>query len=198
MEQEHDIRIIPDNWLEPMDLHRYFRARVPLEVDVGCGKGTFLLARAEAHPGTDFLGIDRMLRRIRKIRNKALHRKLDNVRVLRIDAYYALTYLIPPDAVDVYYIFFPDPWPKKRHQEHRFFNPLFKDALSRTLRAGGVVHAATDHAPYYEDIRALMQADSRFEEVPPFVPEAGERTDFERYYIERTAIGRCSFRRKEG
>ncbi len=192
---EEEIRIYPENWLGPMDIRRHFQASGRIEVDVGCGKGSFLLARAAAHPGTCFLGIDRMLRRIRKIRNKVVHRKLENVRVMRIDAYYALAYLMPPDTVDAYYIFFPDPWPKKRHVEHRFFNPPFKDALARTLRPGGVVHVATDHIPYFENIHLLMQNDSRFSEIPPFIPTPEERTDFERYYIRHTYIGRCSFQR---
>ncbi len=193
MPQEHSVRIRPTDWLHPLPLAAYFgRPEQPLEVDVGCGKGRFLLARAAAFPKTNFLGIDRMLRRIRKLDRKIARLKLENIRLLRMEEYYALTYLMPAEAVDTFYIFFPDPWPKKRHAEHRLFNPRFMDALHRALKLGGHMHFATDHWPYYEAVRALFRADPRFRETSPFVPAAEERTDFERWYIERGLIGRLS------
>ena len=188
------VRIVPDNWLWPLPLEQYFDAR-PLEVDVGCGKGRFLLARAAAHPDTNFLGIDRMLRRIRKVDNKTRHRGLDNIRLLRLDAYYAVAYLLPPNSVHTYYVFFPDPWPKKRHHDHRLFNPVFLDAAFRTMKHGAALHFATDHLPYFEEVHAVLKNDRRFEEIPPFEPEEAEKTDFELYYIQHTPIGRCSFRK---
>ncbi len=196
MTHEPTIRIMPDNWLRPIPMERHFPASRPLEVDVGCGKGRFLLARAAAHPDVNYLGIDRMLRRIRKVNNKAIRLKLDNVRVLRMEAYYAVTYLIAPASVAVYYILFPDPWPKKKHHDHRLFNPAFIEALHRTLIDGGVIHFATDHLPYYEEVRARLADPRRFEETDPLVPAPEEQTDFERYYVERTRIGRCSFIKK--
>jgi tRNA (guanine-N7-)-methyltransferase len=193
-------RIFPADWLSPMPLDAIFAeagfpADSPLEVDVGCGKGRFLLARAAAHPGTRFLGVDRMLRRIRKVDNKARSRRLRNIRLLRMDAYYAVAYLLPPDAVSVYYIFFPDPWPKKRHHDHRLFNARFTDALHRTLRAGGTMHFSTDHLPYFDEVKAVLTADRRFEVIAPFEPAEEERTDFELYYVRHTPIGRLSLRK---
>jgi tRNA (guanine-N7-)-methyltransferase len=190
------LRIFPDDWLHPLPLERWFDPARPLEIDVGCGKGRFLLARAAAHPDTNLFGIDRMLRRIRKVDNRARRLGLANLRLLRMEAYYAVAYLLPAAAVTTYYIFFPDPWPKKRHHDHRLFNPLFMDALHRTLRPGGALHFSTDHQPYFEDVRAILAADARFEEIPAYEPSEEERTDFEVYYIRRTAIGRCSFRKK--
>jgi tRNA (guanine-N7-)-methyltransferase len=189
------VRIHPEDWLRPLPLSRYFPRPGPLEVDVGCGKGRFLLARARAHPQTNFLGIDRMLRRIRKIDGKAVRGGLANLRLLRVEAYYATLYLLPDHCVYAYYVFFPDPWPKKRHARHRLFNAPYLDALDRTLVPGGRIHVATDHAPYFEAIRDLLAADDRFREAPAFVPDEAERTDFERYYIRHTRIGRCSFER---
>ncbi len=137
-----------------------------------------------------------MLRRIRKVDRKARSGGLSNVRLLRVEGYYAVTYLIPPDSIDTYYVFFPDPWPKKRHHEHRLFNVAFMDAAFRTLRAGGALHMATDHLPYYEEVRELLLADARFESIDPFVPTEEEQTDFERYYVRHGEIGRISVRKR--
>ena len=186
------LRIIPDDWLNPLPLGTIFDPAKPLEIDLGCGKGRFLLARAEHHPEVQFFGIDRMLRRIRKIDNRARRLKLDNIRLLRLEGYYAVSYLIPPTAIDTYYIFFPDPWPKHRHHANRLFNEKFIEALHRTLKPGGHVHVATDHLPYFEIIREALGNDARFTAVEPFVPDESERTDFELWYHGKTEIGRCS------
>lgn len=176
-----------------MPLDVIFPGTGPLEVDLGCGKGRFLLARAAAYPEVRFLGIDRMLKRIRKIDNKAQRRRLANIRLLRMEGYYAVSYLLPADTISTYYIFFPDPWPKKRHHENRIFNPRFVDAVHRTLKTGGVLHIATDHLPYFDDIASILRADARFREITPFIPSAEERTDFELWYLDKKPIGRCSF-----
>ena len=166
-----------------------------LEIDLGCGKGRFLLAHAAKHPETNFLGIDRMLRRIRKVDNRA--RRLDriNIRLMRVEAYYAVAHLLPPASVDAYYIFFPDPWPKARHEGHRLFNAPFLDALHRTLAPGGVAHVATDHRPYFDQLSGVFAGDARFAPTEPFAPPEDEQTDFERYYIASKPIGRLSVRK---
>jgi tRNA (guanine-N7-)-methyltransferase len=188
-------RIWPEDWLNPLPLDRIFDPARPVEVDLGCGKGRFLLARAASHPETQIFGIDRMLRRIRKIDNKLKHRKIGNARLLRMEGYYAVAYLLPPASISTYYVFFPDPWPKKKHHGHRLFNEKFIEALHRTLKPGGVVHVATDHLPYFEIIRESLSRDSRFGAVAPFVPDESERTDFELWYHGKTEIGRCSVRK---
>ena len=183
-------------WLGPLPVKSWFaHPERRLEIDLGCGKGRFLLARAAKNPETNFLGIDRMLRRIRKVDNRARRLDLDNVRLMRVEGYYAVAYLIPPTAVDVYYVFFPDPWPKARHEGHRLFNPLVLDALHRTLAPGGIAHVATDHLPYFEQLSQIFAGDARFAPVAPFAPPEDEQTDFERYYIESKPIGRLSVRK---
>ena len=190
------IRVQPGQWVDPLPLAQTFGNDRPIEVDLGCGKGRFLVERARTHADTNLLGIDRMLRRIRKIDNRVRRLGYPNVRLLRIEAYYAVAFLMPPEAIQTYYIFFPDPWPKQRHQDHRLFNPRFVDALVRTLVPGGAVHVATDHQPYFEAIRDILRAEARLEEIPPFQPTEAERTDFELWYLERSPIGRCSFRKR--
>ncbi len=195
-DKERQIRIRPDDWVAPIDMQSAFDMSKPLEVDVGCGKGGFLLSRASEHPDTNFLGIDRMLRRIRKVENKILRAGLDNVRLFRVDASYAVGYMIPPRSVSVYYVFFPDPWPKKRQQEKRFFNEDFLEDVFRTLKPQGMIHVATDHLPYFNEIESLLSSHRGFSRAPTFEPRDHERTEFERHYIQHKPIGRCSFRRQ--
>ena len=187
------LRIHPEQWLNPIDFAACFdHPDHPLEIDLGCGKGRFLLARARKFPEINILGVDRMLNRIKRINRKALRANLLNLRVLRLDGYYTVTYLVPPQSVDTYYIFYPDPWPKGKHHHNRIFNELFMDAIARTLKPGGKIHASTDHLPYFEQIYKLIKDDSRFEETETFVPADDEVSDFELIFSHKTP-GRCSF-----
>ncbi len=191
------VRFFPASWISPFSTKELFPDEKPLEVDVGCGKGRFLLQHAAEHRDVNFLGVDRMLRRIRKIDKKAVRGQWTNIRLLRMDAYYTVAYLIPAASVTAYYVFFPDPWPKKRHHDNRLFGPRFLDAVSRTLLSEGLLHFATDHLPYFEEVHLLLQQDTRFEEVDPFEPPASEKSDFELMFIDQP-LGRCSFRKKVG
>lgn len=190
--QPNSCRIRPEDWLRPLPIAEYFPRSGPLAVDLGSGKGRFLMARAAAHPEVNFLGIERMLRRVRKVDHRVQRLGLHNVRLLRMEGYYATAYLLPTHSVSSCYVFFPDPWPKKRHHGHRLFGPRFMEALHRVMAPGGEVHVATDHLPYFEEIRDLLAADPRFRPIEPWVPGEAEQTDFERYYLGRGAIGRVS------
>lgn len=192
------LRIIPSDWLGPLSLESVFgRKPDTLEVDLGSGKGRFLLARATAHPDVSYLGIDCLLLRILRVEREARRRRLSNIRLIYVEACYALSYLLPARSVTTYYIFFPDPWPKRRHHRRRLFDPEFLNALDKTLVPGGAVHIATDHQDYFEDIRKMILGDSRFEFVAPFEPRAEERTDFERLFLgQHLPIGRGSFIKK--
>jgi len=192
-------RIIPDQWVKPVDFRRYFpHPDRPLELDLGCGKGRFLLERARTHPEANFIGIDRMLRRIRRLDRKVFNHDLHNIRLLRMEGAYALNYLVPPGSIRTCYYFFPDPWPKARHHENRLFKQQALDALHRILEPGGTVHIATDHLPYLDEMTALLRADPRFQPAHAFFPTEAERTDFELLFREARAIGRCSFSKQPG
>ena len=189
-------RIYPQDWLNPIDFQSVFGNDHPVAIDLGSGKGRFLLAHAAADPDTNFLGIERMLSRVRKVSRKIERSDLRNTRLLRMEGYYAMTYLVPPRSVSTLYVFFPDPWPKKRHHDHRVFSPRFLDSLHRSLAPAGIIHAATDHLPYFHEMEELLRADDRFEQVPPFIPTEEEQTDFERYYVQHKQIGRISVQKK--
>lgn len=196
MNAPETLRIYPEQWLNPIDFRNSFEhPERPFEIDLGCGKGRFLLARSRKFPETNFLGIDRLLNRVRKIDKKLVRQQLFNGRVLRADGYYTVTFLVPPQSVDTYYVFYPDPWPKGKHHHNRLFNEPFMDAIARTLKPDGKIHASTDHLPYFEQIVKLFKNDSRFEETETFVPSSDETSDFELIFAHKTP-GRCSFVRK--
>ncbi|MFO7869940.1 MAG: tRNA (guanosine(46)-N7)-methyltransferase TrmB [Kiritimatiellia bacterium] len=188
--------IIPSSWTRLLDLEKEFGRTAPLEADLGCGKGRFLHARASAFPEVNFLGVDRLLRRVRKTGSKIVRSSLSNVRLLRIDTRYAVAWLLPPSSVRVFYIFFPDPWPKRRHHGRRLFSPSFVKSLHEALEENGSVHVATDHMDYFKDIKRMFEDDGRFASLPEFLPGDEERSEFEIAVTEgHGPIGRCSYRK---
>jgi len=184
----------PDNYLDPLDWRAVFGREAPLEIDIGCGKGNFLAWAARTRPGHNFLGVDRQLVRLRKTDKKIQRFKLANARLLRLEFSYLIEHLIPDASVTAYYVFFPDPWPKRRHASHRLFQPAFVEHLRRTLVARGVVNVATDNAPYFEQIVALMTG---FDAEPPEDLPEEARTEFENIFLAKgDAIHRACWRRK--
>ncbi|MBO7721918.1 MAG: tRNA (guanosine(46)-N7)-methyltransferase TrmB [Kiritimatiellae bacterium] len=170
-----------DHILRVADITRplEFDTARPLEVEVGCGKGRFLTARAKANPDCDFLGIERMLGRVRLFDGKCRRGGIDNAKVLRLEALYTFHYLLPAHGVRTVYVFFPDPWPKRKHRSHRLFGPLFLNALWKRLEIGGKIEFATDHEEYFGVVKDCFAADGRFEEVAPMERPRELWTEFE-------------------
>ena len=165
--------------IEPLVPHRLFGNGNPLQVDLGCGKGRFLLARARTNRNVNFIGIDRLMRRLAKLNIRAGDLGLDNIRLIQADGFDVLTHLLPPASISACFVFFPDPWPKRRHHGRRLFCPAFMDALARTLVPGGEVHAATDDPGYSQAITALLRGDRRFQTISPHMTLEPEKTEFE-------------------
>ncbi len=157
----------------------------PLEIEVGCGKGRFLARRAKENPDCDFLGIERMLERVRLFADKCRRDGIANAKVLRLEALYTFHYLLPDHHARRVYVFFPDPWPKKKHHSHRLFGPLFLNALWKRLEIGGRLEFATDHAGYFETVLECFAADRRFERVEPMPRPPEVWTEFETMFREK-------------
>ena len=180
---------------DPLPLERWFRSDQPLELEIGCGNGRFLATRAKRNPDVGYIGIERMLERVRKVSRKAVNRGLTNLYVYRLEAFYAFYYLLPRHRLRTVYLFFPDPWPKKKHHHHRLIQPAFLDPLWARLEIGGEIQIATDDAPYFESIREVFAADNRFEEVPAIQRDEEEQTDFERIFLgQGCQIHACGYR----
>ncbi len=154
----------------------------PLEIEVGCGKGQFLARRAKEDPDCDFLGIERMLERVRLFDGKCRRGGLSNAKVLRLEALYTFHYLLPAHHVRTVWVFFPDPWPKRKHHSRRLFGPLFLDALHKRLETGGRIEFATDHAEYFEAVEKGFGQDARFARRPPAERGPEEWTEFEQRF----------------
>jgi tRNA (guanine-N7-)-methyltransferase len=150
-----------------------------LEVDIGAGKGRFLLARALEHPELNFFGIERQNGRLYRMAKKIRRHALTNVKLARVEASAGIELMLEPESVSTFYILFPDPWPKKRHYRRRLINTAFMDLLHSKLCSGGVIHYASDHQNYAAYVQEIFAADKRFEAIDPFIPTEAERTDFE-------------------
>ncbi len=167
----------------PVDAQALFGRSAPLVLEIGSGMGETTAAIARAHPGTDYLavevhgpGIGSLLRRIEAER-------LPNLRVVRHDALDVLEHMIADGALAGIYLFFPDPWPKKRHHKRRIVQPAFAALAARKLAPGGILHAATDWQDYAEQMLAVLSAEPLLENTAAgFAPRPEHRplTKFER------------------
>lgn len=175
----------PPSWFEPLVPGALFGRPGLLEVELGSGDGSFLVAWARRHPDHNFLGVERLLGRIRKIDRKAQRAGVSNLRGLRIEASYCLEYLLPEGSVAALHVYFPDPWPKRRHHKNRLINPRFAELAHRALGPAGVVHLRTDNAEYFARMREVFDAATGFTAVDTPAELASELTDFEREFNAR-------------
>jgi len=181
-----------------IDFVRIFGRPGPIHIEIGTGKATFLLNEAMAQPHINFLGIERANKYYRYAIDRIGRWNLSNVRIIRTDAAAFLADFIPETAVDCFHIYFPDPWPKRRHHKRRLFCPDNLEHLVRCLKIGGQLRIATDFTEYFEQIQKLMveqrgrpfgSAQGRLE-ATEFLPAAGARdgeltgTNYERKYIK--------------
>ncbi len=168
-----------------LDLAQVFPRPLPLEVELGAGDGSFLVQYAQGNPDCNFLGVERLLGRLRKIDRKGRRAGLLNLRVIRIEASYFLEYLLPPNSTRALHVYFPDPWPKRKHRRKRLVNEGFPELARHALQPGGVVHLRTDDPDYFAQMTAVFGAGTPFQEieVPPSL--AGLLTDFERDFHAR-------------
>jgi tRNA (guanine-N7-)-methyltransferase len=141
-----------------LDPGRVFDRDAPLEIEIGAGKGDFILSRAAAHPNRNLLAVELSSAVVRLLALRVAHSDSNNVRVLQADARSIVNLLLPDRSVSAYHIYFPDPWPKDRHAKHRLFSPFFVANLARTLRPGGLLYVATDVRDYADRIFTMLDS----------------------------------------
>ncbi|MHC4561863.1 MAG: tRNA (guanosine(46)-N7)-methyltransferase TrmB [Planctomycetota bacterium] len=178
----------------PVDFAEIFGNTRPVEIEIGTGKGTFLLARAKARPEANFLGIEYAKAYATYTADRFRRAQLTNIRMLRTEAASFFKTAVPAGSLQRVHIYYPDPWPKRRHNRRRLIQPQFVDIVRRTLAPGGQLIIITDHFDYARHIRRVLHEAPGFCRIPmPRMTDAeGELvgTNFERKYI---AQGRPSY-----
>ncbi len=147
--------------------NEFFGNDLPVELDIGCGRGLFLFNAAVTTPDTNFVGLEIDYREGRRTATRLMKQNLPNARVIGGDGTSVLASMIEPGTVQAAHVYFPDPWWKKRHRKRRIFNFEFTHLLARILKPGGFVHHWTDVADYFEMVRGLMDGHADFEICPP-------------------------------
>lgn len=142
--------VIPKGWLVP--------GAMPLEVDFGCHRGTFLIGMAGLHRGVNFLGIERQSSRVERCLGRIARLGLENAWAVRGEGIAALREFLPDHSVTTLHVSFPDPWPKRRHAGRRLVNAEFLAEAWRVLVPGGVLRFMTDNRPYFESVEPLVDA----------------------------------------
>ncbi|HEX7321721.1 MAG TPA: tRNA (guanosine(46)-N7)-methyltransferase TrmB [Mycobacterium sp.] len=167
----------PPEGSEPLDTRRWFGRDAPLVLEIGSGAGTSTAAMASAEPDIDVIAVEVYRRGLAQLlsaieragmenaANPAAPGSLSNIRLIRGDAIDVLEHLLTPASLTGVRVFFPDPWPKTRHHKRRLLQPATVALIADRLRPGGVLHAATDHADYAEQIAAVGDAEPSLRRV---------------------------------
>jgi tRNA (guanine-N7-)-methyltransferase len=143
----------------PLDFAQTFGRNAPVVLEIGCGMGETSAAIAQARPDIDFIGVEVHGPGVGALLNRIDAARLTNLRIVQHDAVEVVDAMIPERSLAGIHVYFPDPWPKKRHHKRRLLKPAFVSALARRLAPGGYLHVATDWAPYAEEILMALSSE---------------------------------------
>lgn len=179
---------------EPLNWQAIFGNDHPVEIDLGAGDGGFVANRAKENPGTNFLAVERLLGRARKIVKKAFRQNLPNLRTLRLETSYLMLYMIPAESVSIVHLMFPDPWPKRRHHERRIVQPEFVRSVAKALKPGGDFRFTTDHADYFKAATPVIDAEPALKTAPLWDFSGDPLTEFQQEFLaEGRLINRARY-----
>ncbi len=182
------VSLRPENLAGRIDFQKIFGRKAPVHIEIGSGKGTFLVSQARHRPEVNFLGIEWAGKYYRFAVDRIGRWNLSNVRIIRTDAADFLTDHVPDSSVQWFHIYFPDPWPKKRHHKRRLFDANFVAAAAEALTPAGQLHVVTDYKEYFDIIGPLLARCVQLQ-LSDFTPgdtaQLGEwvGTNFERKYL---------------
>ncbi len=168
-----------------IDIDGLVPAAQPFEIELGCGDGSFLARYAAAHRDRNFIGVERLKGRLKKLDRAGRKAALENLALLKIEAAYLLRYLLPVERFTAIHVYFPDPWPKARHAKNRLISPGFPEQARRVLAAGGVVYLRTDDVDYFGQMEEVFGETPLFERYETSPDLRAITTDFEREFNGR-------------
>jgi tRNA (guanine-N7-)-methyltransferase len=171
----------------PLDWQAVFGNNHPVELEIGFGKGLFLLIAAQAHPDINFIGVEIVRKYQLFTATRLAKRDLRNVRVVCADACLFLPRYVPAVSLQAVHVYFPDPWWKKRHHKRRVFTAEFVMECARILRPGGQFHAVTDVEEYTATMSALLAEQPSLRQLSPLSEKVPSHdldylTNFERKF----------------
>jgi tRNA (guanine-N7-)-methyltransferase len=197
MSEERSLIFAPGSYVQRLEWGRVFAKEQPIEVELGSGDGSFLANYAKLHPERNFLGVERLLGRLRKLNRKALRAGLTNVALLRLEASYVIEFLVPAESIDALHIYFPDPWPKRKHRKNRLINERFTEVVAKALKVGGVIYLRTDDLDYFQQMTRVFNGNTRFVAVEMPKALADVVTDFERnFHLRGVATNHAAYRKE--
>ena len=162
-----------------------FERSAPIELEIGCGRGDFLTTYAPTRPAVNFIGVERNLPILRRAANKMRPWTHGNVRLVHTEIVHLLADWFPNGSLVAAHVYFPDPWPKKRHARRRFVTGENVQRLERVLRPGGMLHLRTDHERYFADMLEVMASHPRFVGCETPVELLPHKTGFEMRFTLR-------------
>ena len=178
------MQLVPSDYFRKLSKEEIFETNRPLEIDLGCGDGSFLVAMASHYQERNFLGVERLLGRVRKVIRKAEKSSLLNLKVLRLELSYTIEWLLPDHCASRMHLLFPDPWPKKKHHKRRMVNKSFCESLVRILKEDGEFLFKTDHPDYFEESMLALEHFDLLEQLSWNTDDFYPVTDFERIWTK--------------
>lgn len=155
----------------------------PVEIEIGIGKGRYLIDAAQRWPETNFLGVEWAGKYLRLCHERSVRRHLTNIRLAKADARELVEFFCATESVAAFHLYFPDPWPKKRHHKRRLFNAEFVGEATRALVRGGLFWIATDHDEYFAAIEEVVGQQEALQPVD--LPWEGASTNYEDRFTAR-------------
>jgi len=177
-----DFTINPrDTGFHRLDLAALFGNDHEVILEIGSGKGRFLINTALERPDVNIIGIEKSLHYHRVIKERIAKRGITNIRLINHDAFLVVRDMLPDASLSEIHIYFPDPWPRKKEQKRRIIRPEVLKEFRRVLKDGGVGIYVTDHKDYFEAAAPLIEAEFRAERRVPG-PDDAPRTNYEAKY----------------
>ena len=184
-----DTQIELNQFEEKLNWEELYSSKGPVIVEIGSGKGRFIIKSATENPDKNFLSIEKSLKYSRVLNKHAEKSGLTNLRLLNAEAGYFVSKYIPENSVSEYHIYFPDPWPKKRHAKRRLITPSFLKAVTLSLKPGGCIYYATDFKNYFDQIVEVSRTCEGIKETlcleifPADEDPEAALTNYERKYL---------------